>query len=211
MIVQPTNHRKTTKTTTETNRRIVDCNLCEEVRETCCSTSIRAENWKHGCPRRTSVCTSGKSRNHCQGPQGRRLKKCQFSIIAYKSNLIQWRWVHRSWKQLQINRKKMGSFNGIRTFGLCVSTNLRSGVPSSIFSPCLSTEFRVSPKKKKKRKPDRRLRWRCTARLKRESFVTFSISDLHTLMVWLISCLLGNILANSSKLRKWNIYPDGAV
>lgn len=33
MIIQPNNHRKTTKTTTETNRSIVDCNLCEEVRE----------------------------------------------------------------------------------------------------------------------------------------------------------------------------------
>lgn len=30
MIIQPTNHRKTTKTTIETNRRFVDCNLCEE-------------------------------------------------------------------------------------------------------------------------------------------------------------------------------------
>ena len=45
----------------------------------------------------------------------------------------------------------MGSFNGIRTYGLCVSANLRSRGPSSIFSPCLSTEFRISPKKRKER------------------------------------------------------------
>lgn len=172
MIIQPTNHRKTTKTTIETNRRIVDCNLCEEVRETCCSTSSRAENWKRGCPRRTSVCTSGKSRNRCQGPQGRRFKKCQFSIsmiTAYNSNLIEDTFIAVE-SNCKLTGKKIGSFNGIRTYGLCVSANLRSGVPSSIFSPCLSTEFRVSPKKKKKRTPDRRLRWRCRARLKRESF-----------------------------------------
>ena len=44
----------------------------------------------------------------------------------------------------------MGSFKGIRTYGLYVSANLRSGVPSSIFSPCLSIEFRVSPPQKRK-------------------------------------------------------------
>ena len=44
----------------------------------------------------------------------------------------------------------MGSLNCIRTYGLCVSANLRSGVPSSIFSPCLFTEFSASLKKKRK-------------------------------------------------------------
>jgi len=151
MIIQPTNHRKTTKTTTETNRRIVDCNLCEEVRETCCSTSSRAENWKHGCPRRTSVCTSGKSRIHCQGLQGRRFKKCQFSIIAYKSNLIQWRKVHRSWKQLQISReKKWGASRAFEPMASALALICDQAVLLPFFLLVCPPNFAFPRKKKRK-------------------------------------------------------------
>lgn len=131
------------------------------MRETCCSTSSSAEKWKHGSPRRTSVCTSGKNHNRCHGPQGRRFIKCQFSVIAYKSSLNEDKIIAVE-SNCKLTGKIWGASTGFEPMASALAIICDQRVLLPFFSPCLSAEFRASRKLKKnnnKRTPDRRLLW----------------------------------------------------